>query len=396
MKLRFGLLFTLLLHFVFTPLIAEKITGESAKIRVLIEKDLIEATLEIEGAYKIVNLEQKTNVAKSFFAKRAQLKGSSKGIIWGDLLQGAHQIEVIPNNPATTILVNGIQYCGKLKIYNYKNQIQIINIVDVEDYLNASISTEFGSTNYPLKTLESLSIIMRTNLYHMIWKNQNPYWDIESNKTKFLGPSAISSNSLIGQAVDGTKHLILVFENQPFRTDWTENCGGKTAKFETIYRKKCKGPDGVFSAIAQKERESNRWKCSLSTTELTHMLDFEKIEGAELFSDPTSKKVYAIKFHGGKKTTKISFFEFQSMLGKERLQSSDFTIHLFKDHILIDGYGKGPGVGLCLYSATQMAKLGDNITNILYHFYPGTSLVKLDHFQKSLFKRPSKEEIAIE
>jgi peptidoglycan hydrolase-like amidase len=55
--------------------------------------------------------------------------------------------------------------------------------------------------------------------------------------------------------------------------------------------------------------------------------------------------------------------------------------------------GRGYGVGICLFTADQMAKIGDSAPQILSHFFPESTLVKLNTLPKSLFTNEAKETI---
>ena len=76
----------------------------------------------------------------------------------------------------------------------------------------------------------------------------------------------------------------------------------------------------------------------------------------------------------------ILIFSLYKMLWgkKNHLLSSDFTVSVKDDAILFSGFGKGPGVGLCLYSAEALAGNGENAVKILSKFFPETYLYNLN------------------
>ena len=59
-------------------------------------------------------------------------------------------------------------------------------------------------------------------------------------------------------------------------------------------------------------------------------------------------------------------------MGEGNLVSNDFKVKINKDKILFEGYGKGDGVGLCLFSAAKLAKSGELAPKILAQFFPKT------------------------
>lgn len=63
--------------------------------------------------------------------------------------------------------------------------------------------------------------------------------------------------------------------------------------------------------------------------------------------------------------------DFRNLLG---LRSTDFDISLTENEIIFTTRGYGHGVGLSQYGANGMAKNGYTYSEILSHYYPGTTL----------------------
>lgn len=356
----------------------------SVEIRILINENIEGALLDVPGSYKIYNPDTHKVITSGFFSKRNYLQANVAGLKWGEGFPGTYKMKIVPNSPDTSILINGVQYKGSITVYSVSSKIQLVNEINVQDFLKAYLSSEFSHTHYNKTTYESIAIVARTNFYHSILERNNPFWDIKASDFGYQGHSTSSSNPVLDKAIDATSGLILTFKDLPFATAWTENCAGYTAAFETIFRRKSPGPEGVAAGYAKKERESNRWKCTLSTKELSEILELNDIQTVDLYQDSQSKKVYGIRFSDTHKISELSFFKFQELIGKNRILSNDFTVHIVKDYVLFTGYGKGCGVGLCLFSADEMAKLGDSAPYILSNFYPTTTLVKLNTIPKEL------------
>ncbi len=58
------------------------------------------------------------------------------------------------------------------------------------------------------------------------------------------------------------------------------------------------------------------------------------------------------------------------------LPSANFTAKYADGSFIFTSYGKGHGVGMSQYGAEYMAQNGKDYTEILSHFYPGTTLIK--------------------
>lgn len=367
--------------------IEDSAKGRDTKIKVLTHTDLSGALLDVKGAYTIKDPSSQKKLESSFFKKRCYLASTNDGLKWGKFYKNVHQIQIIPKDPNTSILINGIQYTGKVSAYDITSKIFIVVELDVDDYLRSVLAANFSYRNMHQSILEALAISMRTDLYHKIAGSTNPFWDIKAGDHGFGGTSMITTNNGTDAAVTATKDLILVYKNRPFPTAWSEDCGGQTAEYKTIYRKDVNSPHGVFVPFAQKHRSKNHWKCSISKRELAQKLDLDSIQSIEPYKDNATQKIYGLRFNGRNLSFReLTIFEFQSLLGKDRLLSNDFKIKLIDKRVEFDGYGKGLGVGICLLSAKDMARCGKSTAHILADFYPDTKIMKLEFVPQIFFE----------
>lgn len=360
-------------------------------VKVLIRENVDGALIDVSGGYKVYNPENNKVLSSGFRGKRYYLQANNIGLKWGEGYPGIHQIKITPKNKKTTILVDGIQYKGSIVVYDINSSIQIVNEVDVEDVLRASLSSTLANTDYQSATYDAIAIAARTNLYHTILNSANNYWDINAKEINYLSHAAVLSNPNIERAVMATKHLILAYKDKPFATSWTEHSAGRTANYETIFRKKTPGPDGVFVGYAQKMREESKWKSVLSINDLAKLTGLKTITSIDLFQDQHSKKVYGVRFGDGLHSVEWTIVELRQKIGQNRILSNDFSVHIIRDYVEFNGYGKGYGVGVCLFTADQMAKIGDSAPQILSHFFPDVTLVKLSTLPNSLFAEEPKE-----
>lgn len=111
---------------------------------------------------------------------------------------------------------------------------------------------------------------------------------------------------------------------------------------------------------------------------LANLLDVSQVKGIELFVDQPSRKVYGLRVKDGQSSQDFDFFSLQQALGANHILSSDFTVALKDDSVTFTGYGRGHGVGLCLYSASALAQNGENALKILSKFFPETYLYNLN------------------
>lgn len=351
-------------------------------IKVLLERDVATALLEVKGPYHIFNPHNGRRETSGLLGKRFMIHELEEGLKWGEKFVDTHQIEIRPRSPETKIFVNGIQYSGSIFVYGCAEKIHIVNEVEIEDYVKAILSPE--QTSLEPEVLSALAILARTNAHFQAEKNQSKeiLWHVAATDVGYQGSALMIPNSPIDRAVETTRNLILVHpsdgKTSAFAATWTENSAGKTASYQAIYRRDGHAPDlGVDAPHAKLARNEHQWKCHLSKKALAQLLDVQKITSIKTFIDPQSNKVYAVRVDDGSQTLDIDFFTFQKTVGANRIQSNDFNVSQQEDGFHFTGFGKGHGVGLCLYSANALAQNGYNAVKILSKFFPETYLQNL-------------------
>lgn len=359
-------------------------------IQVLLEKDATEVLLEVKGPYTLFNPHEGSKIASGLLGKRFIVRETENGLKWGEEFPGIHQIYILPKNQDTSIFINGIQYSGGVAVFGVNGMINIVNDLDIESYVKSILSTKFSTPLEP-EVMSALAILIRTNAYFHALKSQNSYWHASSADDQYSGSALIVQNSPAVRAADTTRHLILVHpsegRNFPFPATWTEHSAGKTAAYETIFRRDIDaGEKGVEAPHAALARQDSKWTYLISKNNLSRLLDIPSIKSVEVFVDQSSGKAYGLRIKDSSETHDIDFLTLQERLGKEHILSSDFTVSVKEDALLFTGFGKGHGVGLCLYSASAQAQNGDNAVKILSKFFPETYLYNIDALPDGIVK----------
>jgi stage II sporulation protein D len=350
-------------------------------IQVLLQKDVTEALLEVKGPYTLFDPRTGDKIASGLLGKRFLVRSLDTGLKWGEEFVGIYQFYIQPKEAATTILVNGIEYPGSVAVFGVGNRIHIVNDLDIELFVKASLAQSFHA---PLEyeVMSSLAIVARTNAYFAATKASDSFWHLTAAEAGYQGSALVVPDSLLDKAVDSTRHLILVHpdhgQSVPFAATWTENSAGKTASYNSLFRKEAFAPAGVEAPHAALFRQDSKWTYTLSKRAFAHAIGVPQVDAVELFVDAPSSKVYALRIKDREEAHDVEFLALQKALGEKHIRSSDFTVSLKDDQVQFTGYGKGPGVGLCLYSASQLAQNGENAVKILAKFFPDTYLMNLD------------------
>lgn len=350
-------------------------------IQILLEKEIDGALLEVQGPYYIFNPENGNQISSGASGKRFMIHETDNGLKWGEEFPGVHQIYIKPKNNES-LFVNGIQYDGAIAVYGFGHTVNIVNDIAIESFVKSMLAMQMQNTLEP-EVVSAMAILARTDAYYCVLNAPMfCYWHLNAKDISFQGSALIGENSPIQNAVENTRHLILVqnaYGNHlPFPCTWTENCAGKTASYEAIFRKEGTPKQGVEAPHAKLGRSHSKWSYQIGKKTLSSLLDMAQITGIELFVEKQSSKVYGIRVSDGKTHNDIDFFTLQNLLGKKSLQSSDFSVSLKDQMVVFEGYGTGHGVGLCLYSANALAQNGENAVKILSKFFPETYLYNLN------------------
>jgi stage II sporulation protein D len=354
--------------------------SKPATVKVLLHRQLPGLTLEVTGRHYIYNPLNGTQISWGIVGKRFPVTteeyGNSGqiGIKW-DEKYPSHQLRVVPGDSQSSVLVNGIQYRGCVEIYLTDGKFNVINEVDVENYLKSTLSAVFAQPLHE-EVMNAISIVARTNAYFVSSRNQAAFWHVAAADVGYQG-SAMVPRKHVERAVDSTRQAILLYNDAPFAATWTQNSAGKTVDFAAVFRKAISTPPGVVAPIAAKDRQQYKWTCSLSKSFLAQTTDLPRITGVDLYLTPQAEKVYAVKVTDGSHVKDFDFATFQKIIGANKLRSNDFKVATKGDEFIFTGYGEGPGVGLCLYSAKAMAEQGKKATEILEAFFPQTKLEKV-------------------
>ena len=362
----------------------ENIAAPSApkNIRVLLAKDATEALLEVKGSYFLFNPQDGSKISSGLLGKRFMVHAMKSGLKWGEEFPGLYQLYIQPRSEETAIFINGIQYSGNIAIFAVGDRINVVNDIDIETYVKSLLSMQL-SAPMENEVMAAMAILARTNAYYAVTNHTDAFWNVAASDVGYQGSGLIAPTSASMKAVDSTRHLILVHpkdgKSLPFAAAWTEHSAGKTASYQAMFRKEVFAPSTCPEAPhAALDRKETKWNYSIANKTLANLLNIPRISSIELFTDPASNKVYGVRVKDGQDFHDLDFFALQQKLGKQNMLSSDFTVSLKDDSVVFSGYGKGHGVGLCLYTAGAMAQNGDNALKILSKFYPETYLMNLN------------------
>jgi stage II sporulation protein D len=351
-------------------------TSNTTTLKVLLHDQSRSLLVEVKGGYKAICPATGKVLASGFSTKRATMKPGEQGIFWGELLQGTYGMKIIPDSSDTAIFVNGVQYKGFLEVYDTGGALQAINEVDMESYLKSCLALDFLELDNT-EVLNALAITARTDAYYQMEENKAKPWHVQAKDSKYKGYAVTLQHPALEDAIMNTKNAVMTYQGKPFATGWAENSAGKTASFSSMHQTSSPSPKGSNLNGMVSERLKSAWSFQMAKKEIANLAKLAAISDISTFSEEESGKVYAVNVKSSSGERTLDFATLQNVVGKEKLKSNDFTVEVTDDSVRFKGYGEGSGIGLCLHSASLMAKKGLNAKQILAELFSDTSLEKM-------------------
>jgi stage II sporulation protein D len=137
----------------------------------------------------------------------------------------------------------------------------------------------------------------------------------------------------------------------------------------------------VLPGFDQETRDFYRWQVAYTPEELADLIcarlgtDLGPIRDLNALERGPSSRIYRLKVTGERDYIIIGKeLEIRRALSRTHLYSSAFVVDKEPDRFVISGAGWGHGVGLCQIGAAVMANEGKTYTEILLHYYRGTTV----------------------
>lgn len=196
-------------------------------IKVLVVADELGVVLEVKGRYKIFDPNNNDHISTRFVGKRKFIQAVRDGLKWGEEFPGIHQLLIVPDEPTTTIIVDGIEYNGRVYIYAIEGTISVVNEVYIEDYLSSILTSRYRQP-LPEEELAAIAITARTAAYYRGENPKTKYWAVDGRQVGYQGLAAINITSPMESAILKTRYMVMSLpssnqENiQPFLSVWTQ------------------------------------------------------------------------------------------------------------------------------------------------------------------------------
>lgn len=345
--------------------------AEAIDIRVGIINGKESVSLSATGYMDLIDLATNEIILTTYGWKNGFIKATQEGLEVKDKGVFSSPILLKPIVGAN-VLVNGNKYRGEIEIRRNRNEIRIINIIDLEKYLYGVLKNEM-SAKAPIEALKAQAVIARTFALTNLKKHEaEGYHLCQKVHCQVYKGMDTEAESVI-KAVDATQGQVLTYNGEIANTLYHAWCGGMTANPNSVWGQNISYLNEVYDPFC-KNTANKEWKYIISLNELQNIFNTGNISSIYIDSKNEGGRVNNVIINHTNGLTTIPSHKFRSMVGFDKIWSTMFTIKSNGDKAVFQGKGKGHGVGLCQKGAIAMAELGYNYKQILGFYYQGVYL----------------------
>ena len=311
-------------------------------------------------------------------------------------------LAVMPQGRDPVTWFRGNRYRGGFEYTVSGGGLQVVNVVDLEDYVKGVLPSEMPG-NWELEALKAQAVCART-FACLTTKHLSAYGFDVCSSTDCQAYSGIGeATSATDRAVEETKGQTVWYQGKIVTTYYySTSCGrttnaeawGSTPSEENGYLQSVdvKGTDGDY----EKALPWYRWHAKIPEQEMEENIrrntgkDIGELKSVEVTMRGAGDVALVLTAVGSKCTVTVETenkirtalagdYDIVKQDGSTRncgklLPSAFFTIKKEKGSYCIEGGGFGHGIGMSQTGANEMAKQGKNYREILELFYPGVNV----------------------
>jgi stage II sporulation protein D len=271
----------------------------------------------------------------------------------------------------------GRVYRGSAIITAHGATMNVVNAIDVEDYVRGVTPSEMPSS-WPDEALKAQTIIART--YAIAKLNQSGDYDVCPTAACQVYGGSTAETIRGNAAADATRGLIVSWNNRPATTYFSSDSGGYTASSQEIWGTNLPylvaRPDPLSTA------PNNPWSLRISSGTVQSVVNRYAAKSGSFrsISIPArteSGRPSALDITGSSGNVRVSGTNVYAFIRALGAKSSLIGISS-NSPLVLEGYGNGHGVGLSQYGARGLAASGWTFDQILGYYYVGVSLANYE------------------
>ncbi len=236
-------------------------------------------------------------------------------------------------------------YRGALEIRQSAGHLLAVVTMDRETAVASIVAAE-STVDTPFEALKAQAVATRSYLV----ASRGRHYDFDFCDTthcQFLREPP-ETGTMVAQAVEATRDMVLAYESKPFAAMYTRSCAGRTRTPTEL---------GLPAAVYPYYPVECKY-CREHPVRWSSRIPAE--DAARLRSSNEPARLRAAR-----------------NLGWNTIPSNSFIVKKKDGENRAEGTGQGHGIGLCQAGAKAMAAEGDDFRQILLHYYPNTAIISI-------------------
>lgn len=266
------------------------------------------------------------------------------------------------------LLVSGTHYAGDIEVMKGKTGMFLLNELPLEEYVKNVVAAEVSSS-WDMEALKVQAVIARTYALYQKVAAGNATYDLTSSVLHQVYKGS-TADARVAYAVMNTEGEALYYNGRLIEALYHSTSGGMTEEASEVFGKSYPYLKPVASNCELSPYWM--WERKIPSDEIEKAANITGLKEITVKSYTSTKRVKTVDLAHSGGVMNVKATDLRKMLGWSRLPSTNFEVTQDNGNFVFEGKGYGHGVGLCQWSALQMARDGKNYKEILSYFYPGT------------------------
>lgn len=283
----------------------------------------------------------------------------------------ASELTIEPDNGGF-VFIGDRWYRGQIQLKANGSRMTVIDRVDIDAYLYAVLGAEMSPT-WPGEALKAQAVAARTYALYQRNKRRTPDYDLGDDTQWQVYRGIADESESTRRAVDATRDRILTYNQQPIEAVFHSSAGGYTESSEFVWSEARPYLQSV--PAYDEDAPDSQWQVSVSANTLANLTDgIGAVQALRLDRLTPGGRAWQLAIVGSARSYSLSGVELRSALG---LPSAKFDVLREGDRFVLNGRGRGHGVGMSQWGARRLAERGYDYSEIVTHYYQGSSLSPL-------------------
>ena len=271
-------------------------------------------------------------------------------------------------------------YIGTLEVSRQAQGLLLVNELPMEEYVGGTVRGE-ASERWPAEALRALAVVARTYAVYQQGRGAGKAFHLVAGIQDQNFAGWVEEGSPAREAARTTAGQVLTWGGRVFPTFYHSDSGGFTEAPRGVFSGEVPPLPGVRDEFSM-DSPNYTWTVTIPLAVIGERLrrgglDVGQVSGLTILERSPSFRVARMTVEHSRGTSTLRGADFRRLIGYDALKSTLFVPTTHNGAVRFEGRGWGHGVGLSQFGAKGMADRGYTYSQILEHYYPGTTLATL-------------------